>query len=43
MNGDYDLLPQSIRDLYSPEQYRWLSDAEKARLLQSETEPDEEP
>lgn len=37
---DYVELPESIRALYSFEQYLWLSDFEKARLIQAETEPD---
>lgn len=39
----YDALPESIRAYISPREYLWLSDAEKARLLQDETEPDPEP
>lgn len=39
--SDYDELPASIRALYSPEQYQWLSDDEKARIVQTETEPEE--
>jgi hypothetical protein len=37
---DYMALPESIRALYSFEQYLWLSDFEKVRLIQAETEPD---
>jgi hypothetical protein len=37
---EYQALPESIRALYSFEQYLWLSDFEKSRLIQSETEPD---
>jgi hypothetical protein len=37
---EYQALPDSIRALYSFQQYQWLSDYEKARLIQSETEPD---
>lgn len=37
---DYQALPESIRAYYAFDQYLWLSDAEKARLLQAETEPD---
>lgn len=33
-------LPEAIRSIYSFEQYLWLSDFEKVRLIQSETEPD---
>jgi hypothetical protein len=36
----YDTLPEPIKTLYSPREYAWLSDAEKARLVITETEPD---
>ena len=36
----YDALPESIKAYYSYEQYLWLSDAEKGRLIEVETEPD---
>lgn len=38
---EYGELPASIRALYTFEQYQWLSEAEKARLIQTETEPDQ--
>lgn len=37
---DYQALPEAIRAMYSFEQYLWLSDREKAQLIQAETEPD---
>lgn len=37
---EYLALPDAIRALYSFENYLWLSDLEKARLIQAETEPD---
>lgn len=37
---DYDKLPTPIQAVYTQAQYAWLSDAEKARLVQLETEPD---
>ena len=37
----YDQLPESLKAAYTREQYMWLSDHEKAHLLQTETEPDE--
>jgi len=40
---DYMELPESIRALYGFDQYLWLSDAEKVRLIQTETEPDSYP
>lgn len=36
----YDSLPECIRQYYSREAYLWLSDEEKGRLEQTETEPD---
>jgi hypothetical protein len=36
----YDELPEIIRHLYTPQQWLWLSDGQKARLVQSECEPD---
>lgn len=39
--ADYDALPEAIKHYYSWEQYQWLSDNEKASLIQSETEPDQ--
>lgn len=39
--SDYESLPASIKALYTPEQYAWLSDDEKGRLVQTETEPEE--
>lgn len=37
---DYLRLPEVIQREYTPEQWLWLSDAEKARLVQTETEPE---
>lgn len=37
---EYEALPESIKAMYSLEQYLWLSDDEKARLVQTETEPE---
>lgn len=37
---EYDGLPEGIRAYYTYEQYLWLSDGEKAALIQTETEPD---
>jgi hypothetical protein len=39
--AEYDALPEAIRWNYSWDQYQWLSDTEKARLIQTETEPDQ--
>ena len=38
--GDYDSLPTAIKALYSPREYAWLADADKARLVTVETEPE---
>lgn len=40
--NDYDALPESIKAMYTPEQYLWLSGEEKGRLVQTETEPETE-
>lgn len=39
-NQEYDQLPTAIRHAYALKQYLWLSDAEKASLVQRETEPE---
>lgn len=39
--AEYDGLPEGIKTYYSYEQYQWLSDSEKATLIQTETEPDQ--
>lgn len=36
----YDQLPECIQQYYTREQYLWLSDDEKGRLEQTETEPE---
>lgn len=36
----YDDLPEAINQYYSRQEYLWLTDAEKAALLQRETEPE---
>lgn len=38
--AEYDALPEAIRARVTLEQYRWLSGAERHRLVQDETEPD---
>ena len=40
MRAEYDALPDAIKSMLSFTEYRWLSGAERAQLLQSETEPD---
>lgn len=39
--GDYDALPDAVRQYYTPRQWSVLSDAQKADLVRSECEPDE--
>jgi hypothetical protein len=34
----YEALPRAVKDLYTREQWLWLSDNEKATLVQRETE-----
>lgn len=36
----YEELPECIKDQYSVREWLWLSDTEKARLIQNETEPE---
>ena len=38
---DYDNLPEPLKELYSPEEYAWLSDKEKETLEERDTLPDE--
>lgn len=37
---EYDDLPVCIKDQFSAKEWLWLSDSEKARLIQNETEPE---
>ena len=37
---DYDLLPEPIKFVVDRQQYLWLSDTEKERLIQDECEPE---
>lgn len=36
----YEQLPECVRQYYSRTEYLWLSDAQKARLIESECEPE---
>lgn len=38
--ADYDYLPESIKMVYSPSQYLWLSDYDKAKLIENECTPE---
>ena len=41
VNGDpYDKLPEGIKLSYTREEYLWLSEAEKASLIQRECDPE---
>lgn len=37
---EYDALPQPVRDLHPYDSWLWLSEEEKGRLVQTETEPE---
>ena len=39
-NTAYQELPKAIQVSYSEKQWLWLSDREKAKLVQTETEPE---
>jgi len=36
----YDELPECIRQYYSRNEYLWLGDAQQARLIEQECEPE---
>lgn len=36
----YEELPTCVKAVYSPREWLWLSDAQKAGLVQLETEPE---
>ena len=38
-NPEYDMLPESIKMVHSPEGYKWLG-SEKNRVIERETQPD---
>jgi hypothetical protein len=37
---DYDSLPEVVKQYYSLNEYLWLTEEQKAKLVQTETEPD---
>jgi hypothetical protein len=37
---EYEALPESIKDTYSLKEYRCLTDADRASLIERETEPE---
>ena len=36
----YNALPTSMKDIYTPKEYAWLSDQEKFNLMERDTDPD---
>jgi hypothetical protein len=38
---EYDTLPEPVKQVVGRREWAWLSDAEKATLVQRECEPDE--
>jgi hypothetical protein len=40
INDPYDALPEAIRYGWSRAEWTWLSDAEKANLIQQECDPE---
>jgi hypothetical protein len=39
-NAEYDALPRAIREQHPLEGWLWLSEQQKGRLTQTETEPE---
>lgn len=39
-SDSYDQLPECIRQYYSRNEYLWLSDDQKAQLIEQECEPE---
>lgn len=39
-DDDYNALPEPLKNAYSRDEFLWLSDKEKATLVQRECEPD---
>lgn len=37
---DYDQLPEPIKQIYTRQEYLWLSDADKSALIDQECEPE---
>jgi hypothetical protein len=42
LKDDYDKLPEALKLVYTRQEYLWLSDLQKAKLIERETEPDVE-
>jgi hypothetical protein len=41
-HSGYDELPKSIQLLHTPDSYKWLTDEGRARIIESETMPDQD-
>ncbi len=41
-HAGYDELPASIQLLHTPNSFKWLTDEGRARLIESETQPDQD-
>jgi hypothetical protein len=39
---DYDNLPDVIKQYYTPKEYSWLGDEDRARLFETECNPEPE-
>ena len=39
-DDDYERLPEPIKMIYTRSEWLWFSDAEKARLIEQECEPE---
>lgn len=40
MQREYDNLPEAIKSTYSLKEYRWMTDIQRANLVQGECEPE---
>jgi len=41
-HAGFDELPASIQQLHTPHSYKWMTDEGRARLIESETMPDQD-
>lgn len=39
-DAEYAALPESIKAIYSPKEYAWMSPERRARLIEEETMPE---
>lgn len=42
LNPEYDALPEAIKLLFTPKEFLWLGDTERARIIERECYPDHE-